>query len=150
MRGSGSQFGKSKCLPREKRLLTDVEGIVTQFTVKVHPIGQVWGGSRIYSEKQAEALYEALHDFVPANAEDPKEAIIFTDLIILGGEKLYLNFYFYDGPEPPTTGPLAKFLEIPSTIDSCKTQSYADLVSLPENMTIGLTVFAVEVQWRWC
>lgn len=83
---------------------------------------------RIYSEKDAGALYEALHEFVPANAEDPKAAIIFTDILIIGGEKLYLNFYFYDGPEPPTEGAFAKFLEIPSTLDTCKTQSYADLV----------------------
>lgn len=103
-------------------------GIATQFTVKTYPIGQVWGGTRLHSEKEADALYEALHEFTPANAEDPKAAIIFTDIVIVGGEKLHLNFYFYDGPEPPTEGPFAKFLEIPSTLDTCKTQSYAELV----------------------
>jgi len=111
MRGSGSQFG-----------------IVTQFTIKTHPIGKVWGGTRLYAENKADELYAALHEFVPANADDPKEAIIFTDVIAAGGLRIYLVFFFYDGPKPPTTGAFARFLEIDSTVSTTKTQSYAELL----------------------
>ncbi|QPH19710.1 hypothetical protein C2857_005003 [Epichloe festucae Fl1] len=36
MRGSGSQFG-----------------IVTQFTIRTHPIGKIWGGTRVYDASKA-------------------------------------------------------------------------------------------------
>ncbi|KAI6783908.1 Bifunctional solanapyrone synthase-like protein [Emericellopsis cladophorae] len=112
MRGSGSQFG-----------------IVTQFTMKTVPVGQeVWGGMRMYAADQVDALFSALHDFIPANNEDVKAAIIPTDLTAAGGPPLFLVFYFYHDAEPPTEGALANFLEIPSTLDTTKTQSYAGLL----------------------
>jgi FAD/FMN-containing dehydrogenase len=96
MRGSGSQFG-----------------IVTKFTVKPHPIGDVWGGSCIYDLSKEDELFTALHNFTAHGAKDPKAAIIFSNLF-LGGSKNILMYYFYDGPEPPATGPLADFLKISS------------------------------------
>jgi hypothetical protein len=101
---------------------------VTQFTVKAHPIGNVWGGTRYYDASQAEAIYAALHNFVPASNDDPKAAIIVTGLLLPGGQNLFILFYFYDGQEHPDGGPLSEFLEIPSLISDTKTQTYADLV----------------------
>ncbi|KAF1935820.1 FAD binding domain-containing protein [Clathrospora elynae] len=92
MRGSGGQFG-----------------VVTQFKVKVHPIGDVWGGFCIYDQSQEKKLYAALHNFVGHGAEDPKAAIIFSDLVFAAGIKAKLIFYFYDGPERPASGPFADF-----------------------------------------
>lgn len=83
---------------------------------------------RIYDSSKANEIYSALHNFVPGNAEDPKAAIILTDITAVGGLKLFLIFYFYDGPEPPTEGPFAQFLDIESTIALTSTRSYADLV----------------------
>jgi FAD/FMN-containing dehydrogenase len=94
MRGSGSQFG-----------------IVTKFTVKVHPIGDVWGGSCVYDDSKKAALYSALHNFTANGAEDPKAAIIFSD-VMLGAIKSTFMYYFYDGPERPATGPFADFMKI--------------------------------------
>ncbi|KAJ4301983.1 hypothetical protein N0V88_002114 [Collariella sp. IMI 366227] len=110
LKGSGSQFG-----------------IVTQFKIKAYPIGQVWGGMRMYSGGKADEIYAALHNFVPGNAADEKAAIILTDITAIGGVKMFLMFYFYAAPEPPKTGPLAQFLNIDSIIDITKTQSYAEL-----------------------
>lgn len=112
-----------------KTALTIDEGIVTQFTIKAYPIGKVWGGMRIYGGEKADEIYEALHSFVVGNADDPKAAIILTDVIAVGGTKLFIIFFFYGEPKPPTTGPFAQFLDIESTIDSTSEQSYADLAS---------------------
>jgi hypothetical protein len=111
MRGSGSQFG-----------------IVTKYTIKPHPIAEVYGGSCIYGEDQDDKLYAALHNFVANGAQDPKAAIIFSQLVAVGGLKTNIIYTFYDGPTPPTTGPLADFLKIPGLICDPKKRSYADLV----------------------
>lgn len=111
MRGSGSQFG-----------------IVTQFTVEAHPIQQVWGGSRIYTNASRAALTSALHNFVANNQEDTKAAVIFSDVLAVGSIPVIIVFYFYDGATPPDSGPLAEFLEIPALLDQTSTRSYSDLL----------------------
>ncbi|KAJ4245724.1 hypothetical protein NW762_013848 [Fusarium torreyae] len=89
LRGSGSQFG-----------------IATQFTVQTYPIGNVWGGMRIYDESKTDDIYKALHEFIPHNNLDPKAAIIVTSIVAIGSSKAFIVFYFYDGEEPPTSGHL--------------------------------------------
>ena len=111
MRGSGSQFG-----------------IVTKFTVRVHPISEVWGGFCAYDATQNKKLYAALHNFVGNGAQDPKAAIIFTDLVAAAGVSTKIVFYFYDGPRRPATGPLADFLKIPGIACAPKMQRYSQLV----------------------
>lgn len=83
----------------------------------------------MYDGGKADDIYAALHNFVPGNADDDKAAIILTDIIALGEARLFLIFYYYEGEEPPTTGPFAQFLNIDSTLDTTKTQSYSELVS---------------------
>ena len=113
MRGSGSQFG-----------------IVTKYTVKTHPIGDVWGGFCVYDATQDDKLYAALHRFVANGAEDPKAAVIFSSLIAVGGVTTNLIYYFYDGPTRPTSGPFADFFTIPGLVCLPRTQKYSELVSL--------------------
>jgi FAD/FMN-containing dehydrogenase len=120
MRGSGSQFG-----------------IVTSFKVKTHPISQIWGGSCVYDANQSDALYAALHNFVANGAQDPKAAVIFTDLLLAGGINTKLIYYFYDGPTPPTSGPFADWFKIINPLCLPRTQKYSELVSystLPQYM----------------
>ncbi|KAF4121385.1 FAD/FMN-containing dehydrogenase [Geosmithia morbida] len=112
LRGSGSQLG-----------------IVTQFTVKTHEIGQVWGGLRTYGDDKADEIFAALHGYVPGGVEDTKSAIILTNTMTAGVTKSFIIYYFYDGPEPPTTGAFAKFLDIDSVIDVTSTRSYSDLLN---------------------
>ncbi|KAK7946147.1 uncharacterized protein PG986_010468 [Apiospora aurea] len=102
--------------------------IITQFTIEAHPIGQVWGGARIYDESKKDALYAALHSFVPGNADDPKAAVIFTDLATTLNGTAAIVFYFHEEPEKPTSGPLKPFLDIPPLVDLAETQSYAQLL----------------------
>jgi FAD/FMN-containing dehydrogenase len=111
MRGSGSQFG-----------------IVTQFKVKVHHMGSVWGGSCAYDQTQEDKLYAVLHDFVGHGTSDPKAAIIFSDLVLAGGVKTKLIFYFYDNAMPPTSGPFADFFKIPGLACVPRTQKYSELL----------------------
>ncbi|KAM0543961.1 hypothetical protein ACHAPJ_012056 [Fusarium lateritium] len=112
LRGSGSQFG-----------------IATQFTVKTYSIGNVWGGMRIYDESKTDDIYKALHEFIPYNNLDPKAAIIVTSIVAVGSSKAFIVFYFYDGEEPPTSGPFADFLKIKSLIAITKKQTYAELTT---------------------
>lgn len=112
MRGSGSQFG-----------------IVTKYTVKTHPIGQVWGGICLFDNSQSDKIYAALHNFMASGEKDPKAAIIFTDLILTAGLGSKLLFTFYDGPTPPSTGPFADFFKIPAIECLPRTQKYSELVS---------------------
>jgi hypothetical protein len=117
MRGSGDQFGWCVKGPFG---VTDRKGIATKFTTEAHPMGQVWGGIRLYLANKKDALYEALHDFT-ANQKDPKSAIIFTHAQPLGLTSVYMLFFFYDGPTVPA-GAFGKFLDIKPTIDICKTR----------------------------
>lgn len=111
MRGSGGQFG-----------------IVTQFKVKVHHMGSVWGGSCAYDQTQEDRLYSVLHDFVGHGASDPKAAIIFSDLVLAAGVKTKLIFYFYDNATPPTSGPFADFFKIHGLACVPRTQKYSELL----------------------
>lgn len=97
--------------------------------MEAHPIGQVWGGMRIYDAKYSDQIFQALHSFVPGGPEDPKAAIILTNVDAVGGLTTLIIFYFYDGPAAPTEGPFADFLKIPSILSTTKTQDYASLVS---------------------
>ena len=111
MRGSGGQFG-----------------IVTKYTMKPHHIGDVYGGYCFYDNSQDDNIHAVLHDFVANGAQDPKAAVIFSQLIALDGLKTSVIFTFYDGPTPPKTGPFADVLKIPGIACLPKTRSYADLV----------------------
>ncbi|WZH40712.1 LOW QUALITY PROTEIN: FAD-binding PCMH-type domain-containing protein [Fusarium acuminatum] len=139
LRGSGSQFVLEQSAVETA---SDRTGIVTQFTVKAYPIGKVWGGTRVYDESKTEELYKAMHKFIPYSNEDPKAAIIVTSLILTGGSKLNLLFYFYDGEQPPTSGPFADLLKIKSTLSSTKTQSYPALTATIPYFTSGSKVYS--------
>jgi len=84
---------------------------------------------RAYTDLQRTDLYAALHNFVPNGVDDPKAAIIFTDVIALADIPVILVFYCYDGDNAPTTGAFADFLNIPYLIDSTSTQKYSQLLS---------------------
>ncbi|KAM0342901.1 hypothetical protein ACHAPU_009105 [Fusarium lateritium] len=128
LRGSGSQFG-----------------IVTQFTVKAYSIGKVWGGTRIYDKAQTDEIFAAMHKFIPYNNDNTKAAIIVTDLVTTGGNKLNLLFFFYDGENPPTSGPFADMLKIKSTLSTTKTRSYPDLL---KSNGVGASLLNSRISFR--
>lgn len=67
---------------------------------------------RIYDGGKADEIYAGLHNFVVSNADDPKAAIILSDITSFGGLKLFLVFFFYAEPEPSTSGAFAQLLDI--------------------------------------
>lgn len=135
MRGSGSQFG-----------------IVTKYTVKPHHIGDVYGGFCLYDSGKDDQLYAVLHDFTANGAKDPKAAIIFSQIVALGGLKTSIVYTFYDGPTPPTTGPFADLLKIQGIACAPKKRSYADLVScrVLRNERNICSHHVAQDQWRAC
>ena len=92
-------------------------------------MGKVWGGVRLYRRGRWDRLQTVLHNFTITGAEDPKAAIIFADFFMFKKLSLYMVFLFYDGEEPPTTGPFADLLEVPAMVDFTSTKKYSSLVS---------------------
>ena len=79
--------------------------IVTKFTLQAYPAGingNVWGGIRIYSPNDRQALFTGLSEFV-RDYPDAKAAIIPTFEIGLPNALVESPtlFFFYDGPTPP-------------------------------------------------
>jgi len=108
LKGGGNQFG-----------------IVTTFTLKVYPIGDVWGGTKLYSAKQAPAILSAIRDFTEYYP-DPKAAMIITFEKTLISDTIII-FYFYNGPVVPD-GVFNNFTKVPSILSTTKTQRFAALV----------------------
>ncbi|KAI7347927.1 hypothetical protein KC343_g12959 [Hortaea werneckii] len=99
MKGGGGQFA-----------------IVTTYVLQTYPIGQVWGGHRVYTLDKKDQVLSATHNLT-GNYHDDKAAVIVTftttldDLI-----DIFLIFYYYNDP----TGPgsiLDEFLAIDYLID---------------------------------
>ena len=115
--------------------------------MKAQPIGKVWGGIRAYTSDQQSQLFSALHNFVPSGDQDPKGAIIITDLKAVKSITAFVVYYFYDGETPPTSGPFADFLSISSLVDTTGTKSYAELVRVSsQSLPLDLLTPSVAIQ----
>ncbi|KAJ7091867.1 FAD dependent oxidoreductase [Mycena belliarum] len=99
-------------------------GIVTRFTLKTHPQGEVWGGLIAYIGQEP-AVSAAVAKF-SATATDPKAAIL-PSYIFAQGQLVISHFMFYDGPTPPP-GLFDDFLAIPSVVQDVSTRSFLSLV----------------------
>ncbi|KAL4071814.1 FAD-binding domain-containing protein [Scleroderma citrinum] len=111
-------------------------GIVTRFTLKAFPQGQVWGGTITYPVTSTNQVNAATADFA-ANCTDPKAGILSLYEYAVG-VPLVTQVIFYNGPTPPT-GLSEKFLSIPFLIEDVGTRSYLSLVrSTLSNLTEGL------------
>ncbi|KAK3938964.1 FAD binding domain-containing protein [Diplogelasinospora grovesii] len=108
-------------------------GIVTAFTVRAHPQGQVWGGNLFFAATDTTntALLAAARDFTQYYP-DPKAAIIVTaEMTAVGTVDSWIMFLFYDGPTPPP-GVFDNFTGaagVTPLTNTCKTQSYNDFVT---------------------
>jgi FAD/FMN-containing dehydrogenase len=99
-------------------------GIVTKFTYKAIPQGQIWGGTRNYTVDQLDLVKEALVKFQQKN--DTKAALIvaatYTPAGVVTGALV-----FYNAPTP-APGIFDDFLAIPTNQSDVKTRSFVDLV----------------------
>ncbi|KAJ7756645.1 FAD dependent oxidoreductase [Mycena metata] len=110
-------------------------GIVTQFTLKAFPQGQVWGGVIFYAAAQIPAVTAAVSRFI-SNVTDSKAALIPGYTVQLG-QPVVANILFYDAPTPPA-GIFDEFLAIEHTSEDISTRSFLSLVqSGPANVTAG-------------
>ncbi|KAJ7654333.1 FAD-binding domain-containing protein [Mycena rosella] len=110
-------------------------GIVTQFTLKTVPQGQVWGGLITYTVAQIPAVSAAVEQFA-STVTDPKAGIIPAYNFLLGQPGIS-HIMFYDGPTPPA-GIFDAFLAIPHLTEDVETRSFLSLVtSAPSNATTG-------------
>ncbi|KAI0825970.1 FAD-binding domain-containing protein [Irpex lacteus] len=100
-------------------------GIVTKFTLKTYPQGQVWGGILVYGGDQLAAVNNSTAKFA-AQVKDPKAQIITTYNYIAGFPDV-TQLLFYDGPTPPSDI-FEDFLAIPSVLSDIKTRSFLSLV----------------------
>ncbi|THU83468.1 FAD-binding domain-containing protein [Dendrothele bispora CBS 962.96] len=110
-------------------------GIVTRFTLKTFPQGQVWGGLITYTASHLEDVAAAVAKF-SANVTDPKAAIITASNFLLTQPGVS-QLLFYDGPTPPD-GIFNDFLDIPHFTEDVDTRDFISLVQAsPANLTAG-------------
>ncbi|KAJ7183741.1 FAD-binding domain-containing protein [Mycena filopes] len=110
-----------------------LKGIVTQFTLKTFPQGQVWGGYLTYTVAEIPAVNAAVAKFANT-VTDPKAAILPSYNFFLG-QPLISHIMFYDGPSPPA-GLFDDFLAIKALTEDVSTRSFLSLVqSTPSNAT---------------
>jgi len=102
-------------------------GVVTAFTLRTFPQGQVWGGQITYLEASVDALSVATAEFY-ATVTDPKAAII-TTYDYVEGMVVGSVLMFYDAPTVPP-GIFDQFLSIPSIASNVSTRSFLSLVQV--------------------
>ncbi|KAF5337661.1 hypothetical protein D9758_012993 [Tetrapyrgos nigripes] len=100
-------------------------GIVTRFTQKAHPQGQVWGGALTFTSNQLDKVAAATAKFA-AEVTDPKASIITTSDFLLT-QPLVLLSVFYDGPKPPA-GIFDDILAIPFLTKDVKARDFPSLI----------------------
>lgn len=111
-------------------------GIVTRFTLRTFPQGQVWGGLITYTQDHLSEVNAATVKF-SNDVTDPKAAIITTYNFLLGQPGVS-QLLFYDGPTPPD-GIFDDFLAIPHFTQDVQTRDFTSLVlASPSNATANL------------
>ncbi|KAI9446146.1 FAD-binding domain-containing protein [Lactarius indigo] len=99
-------------------------GIVTKFTFKTFPQGQVWGGAILYAPDQLGALKAATAEF--GKVKDPKAALV-TTFVYTAGAVSSAALIFYNDPNPPS-GMFDAFLDIPSPHKDVAIRSFPDFI----------------------
>ncbi|KAI9437989.1 FAD-binding domain-containing protein [Lactarius indigo] len=98
-------------------------GIVTKFTYKTVPQGQVWGGTINYNVDQLHLVKKALLKFQQKN--DTKAALN-VPVIYTPAGAITAAVLFYNAPTP-APGIFDDFLAIPTNQSDVKTRSFADM-----------------------
>ncbi|KAI9449852.1 FAD-binding domain-containing protein [Lactarius psammicola] len=100
-------------------------GIVTKFTYKTVPQGQVWGGTLNYAVDQLDLVKDALMKFQQKN--DTKAALNVAAIYTPAGV-ISAAIIFYDAPTP-APGIFDDFLAIPTNQSDVKTRPFVDMFS---------------------
>ena len=81
----------------------------------------------LHTTETAATLLKAVRDFTEY-CDDEKAALVLTAVKGVGLIDLWIMFAFYDAPNPPTEV-FANFTAAGTLVNTCKTQSYASLLS---------------------
>ncbi|KAH9054948.1 FAD-binding domain-containing protein [Lactarius vividus] len=100
-------------------------GIVTKFTYKTVPQGQVWGGTRNYTVDQLDLVKEALVKF--QQKDDAKAALNVVAIYTPAGV-ISAAVVFYNAPTP-APGIFDDLLAIPTNQSDVRTRSFVDMFS---------------------
>ncbi|KAI3528808.1 FAD binding domain-containing protein [Colletotrichum filicis] len=120
-------------------------GIVTRYNLQAHAIGQIWGGNLVFGGDKTDEILAAIRNFTE-NYHDPKAAIIATsELTVLNSVNIWIFFLFYDGPQPPS-GVFDEFLDIQSSLNTCKTRSYTDLLKANNVFVLKGSVYTIATE----
>ncbi|KAI1267561.1 putative FAD-binding oxidoreductase [Xylariaceae sp. FL1019] len=102
-------------------------GIVTEFTLRNYPLGQIWGGIKTYTIQDLPAIMKAYYEYQSTPEKDP-----YANAIILASptnstvgvwvSMIYLN------PEPNPQA-FSPFYDIPTTSDSTGIKSFMDYLA---------------------
>lgn len=112
--------------------------------MKLHSIGQVWGGTKIYSGDKYAELMGATTNFT-TNYPDPKAAVIVTfDYTLASLASIVVMFYFYDGPTPPP-GVFDQFDAIKPLTAQVSTQSYPSLLTQNNQFSLSGLRYQIRV-----
>ncbi|TPX32291.1 hypothetical protein SmJEL517_g04582 [Synchytrium microbalum] len=99
-------------------------GIVSRFTLKAYPQGQVWGGIMTFDKSKTPQIIKAVRDFTE-HYPDEKAGIIITyeksSLI-----NTWICFFYYNGASPGSV--FRNFTSIGPLLNSAKTQTYYSLL----------------------
>ncbi|KAH9017326.1 FAD dependent oxidoreductase [Lactarius deliciosus] len=98
-------------------------GIVTKFTYKTVPQGQIWGGTLRYDVDQLDLVKEAVVKFQLIN--DTKAAVNVYVIYTPAGA-VSIGLVFYNAPTP-APGIFDDFLAIPTNQSDVKTRSFVDI-----------------------
>lgn len=102
-------------------------GIVTSFTLKAVPIGQVWGGTIIYGPESNALVAAAVSNYSLHNTD--LKAQINAIYAYANGTSLWEVLLFYNSPTPPASV-FQPFLDIPSVAKNVSTQSFRDFMDV--------------------
>ncbi|KAF2476240.1 FAD binding domain-containing protein, partial [Lindgomyces ingoldianus] len=103
-------------------------GVVTAYTMIVHPQGEIWGGNMVFTGEKASEMLAAVRDFTEYYPDEKAGIIMTAGITALGAFDLWIMFLFYDGPIPPEDV-FKNFANIGPFVNNCATRSYYDLLS---------------------
>ncbi|KAF2021862.1 FAD-binding domain-containing protein [Aaosphaeria arxii CBS 175.79] len=119
-------------------------GIVTNFRMVAHPIGQVWGGNLVFPGTKSPEMLEAVRNFT-ANHPEKAGIIMTAELTALGAVDIWIMFLFWDGPTPPE-GTFDLFTNIGPISNDCKTRSYYDLLSHNDFAVVKGSIYTITTE----
>ncbi|CAK3906897.1 FAD-binding domain-containing [Lecanosticta acicola] len=110
--------------------------IVTDFVLETFPIGNVWGGYKIFAMDRKDAVLRATHNLL-SDYYDPKAAVIVTFTTTLHTlVDIFVVFFFYNDPSGPGEI-LSEFNSIPSMLDGTRAdRSYKDLLDANSDFSL--------------